>query len=116
MEALRRNIQKYRDLDVEVLITEFDVRLGGVPGSQEERFELQGKVYKSIFRTCLESGVKGFSIFGLVDKNSWLEDPSLQSPHGGPDADPLLFDDNYHPKPSWNAMMEVLKEFYARRP
>jgi len=51
----------------------------------------------------------------LVDKNSWLEDPSLQSPHGGPDADPLLFDDNYHPKPSWYAMMEVLKEFYAQR-
>jgi len=115
IDALRRNIQKYRDLDVEVLITEFDVRLGGVPGSQEERFELQGKVYKSVFRACLESGVKSFSIFGLVDKNSWLEDPSLQSPHGGPDADPLLFDDNYHPKPSWYAMMEVLKEFYAQR-
>ena len=114
-EALRRNIQKYFDLGVEVLITEFDVRLGGVPGSQEERFELQGKVYKSILRTCLESGVKSFSIFGLVDKDSWLEDPSLQSPHGGADADPLLFDDNYHPKPSWYAMMDVLREFYARR-
>jgi len=115
VEALRRNIQKYRDLEVEVLVTEFDVRLGGVPGSQEERFELQGRVYKSILQACLESGVKSFSIFGLVDKESWLEDPSLQSPHGGPEADPLLFDDNYYPKPSWYAVMEVLKEFYARR-
>jgi endo-1,4-beta-xylanase len=114
VEALRRNIQKYRDLDVEVLVTEFDVRLGGVPGSQEERFELQRRVYDSILRVCLESGVKSFSVFGLVDKWSWLEDPNLQSPHGGPDADPLLFDDNYQPKPSWYAIMEVLQEFYSR--
>ncbi|MGB9845842.1 MAG: endo-1,4-beta-xylanase [Methanothermobacter tenebrarum] len=114
VEALRGNIQKYRDLGVEVLVTEFDVRLGGVPGSQEERFELQGKVYESMLRACLESGVKSFSVFGLVDKWSWLEDPNLRSPHGGADADPLLFDDNYQPKPSWHAVMKVLQEFYAR--
>lgn len=114
VEALSQNIQKYRDLGVDVYVTEFDVRLNGVPGSREERYELQGRIYGSLFKACLESGVKSFTIFGLVDRYSWLEDPSI----GGADAanaDPLPFDDNYKPKPAYYALLQVLRELYTRR-
>lgn len=113
-ESLSQNIQKYRDLGVDVYVTEFDVRLNGVPGSKEKRYELQGRIYSSLFNACLESGVKSFAIFGLVDKYSWLENPSI----GGADAanaDPLPFDDDYKPKPAYYALLQVLRELYAKR-
>jgi endo-1,4-beta-xylanase len=111
-EALTKNIRKYANLGVNVLITEFDLRLDGVPGSQEERFELQGRVYGGLFRACLEAGVRSFAVFGLTDKYSWLEIPSI----GGPDAqytDPLPFDGNFRPKPAYYALLSVLQELYV---
>jgi len=50
-DALKQNIINYEATGVDVFVTEFDLRLDGIPGSQADRFALQGKAYGSIFKS-----------------------------------------------------------------
>jgi len=77
---LKQNIINYEAAGVDVFVTEFDLRLDGIPGSQADRFALQGKAYGSIFKACLDGGLKSFIVYGLIDKDSWLEKPPLGEP------------------------------------
>jgi endo-1,4-beta-xylanase len=114
MEKFDKNIRKYQDLGVDVYITEFDLRLGGLKGTKDEKYALQAKVYGSILDTCLNAGIKSFTLFNLIDRLSWLESPE-NPPHTGKDADPCAWDDNYQPKPAYFAMMDVMKKHYQQR-
>jgi endo-1,4-beta-xylanase len=108
IQLLKRNIARYRSLGIDVYVTEWDIRLGLVPGTQEARFNTQARAYAALLEACLEAGVRSLSLFGIPDKLNWLEDPNLTPPWGGPDADPTPFDDNYNPKPSCFALRDVL--------
>ena len=109
-DALRQNIINYEAAGVDVFVTEFDLRLDGIPGSQADRFALQGKAYGSIFKACLDGGLKSFIVYGLIDKDSWLEKPSFGGANAA-DTQPLIFDDNYNPKPAYYAMLDVLQQY-----
>lgn len=109
MDALRENIEKYQSLGLEVLFTEIDVRLCGVPGSMEQKYGLQARIYQKLFETGLDAGVRSFCIFNVVDKLSWLVTPENNSPWNCPDADPVIFDREYNPKPAYTAILDVLK-------
>jgi len=86
-----------------VHVTEIDVNLAGVPGTQEERYGLQAQIYGDMLSACLESGIcASFSVWGLGDKYSWLERYSTE-------ADPTLFDDNLGPKPAYYTLLEIMK-------
>ena len=103
-----QTMQKFAELGTPVYITEFDVNLHNVPGNQQEKWNYQAQVYKDILQACLESGVcKGFSIFGVSDAVSWYNDCDLCL--NIPDAEPLIFDKNYNPKPAYFALFEVLQ-------
>jgi endo-1,4-beta-xylanase len=109
IEALKKNIKRYQEIGIDVYITEFDIRMNGVQGTQEERFRIQAQAYEAITKAAIESGVTSISIFGVKDKDSWLENPNI----AGPDAknsDPLLFDDNGLPKPSYFTIIKALLE------
>lgn len=95
--------------EIPVYVTEFDVNMKNVKGTQEERFSKQAQIYKDMLEAALDSGVcKDFIIFGVVDKLSVWEDlPWLQP---SPNADPLLWDDNLQPKPAYYAMLESLQK------
>ena len=108
--ALKQNIINYRALGVDVFATEFDLRIDGIPGSQANRFALQGQAVGPLYKACLDGGLKSFSVFGLIDKNSWLENPAFGGSHAA-DTQPLIFDDNYNPKPAYNAMLDGLKQY-----
>lgn len=85
-----------------VYVTEIDVDMKDVPGTQEERYARQAEIYRDMFSACLESGVcKSFAVWGFGDKYSWLERTS-------PDADPTPFDDDLNPKPAYFAIRDVL--------
>jgi len=109
-DALKQNIINYEATGVDVFVTEFDLRLDGIPGSQADRFALQGKAYGSIFKACLDGGLKSFIVYGLIDKDSWLEKPSFGGANAA-DTQPLIFDDNYNPKPAYYAMLDVLQQY-----
>jgi len=100
-------LELFEELGLDVYITEFDVNLANIPGSQEERKEYQAELYRIMLQTCLQSEVcKGFVTFEFSDRFTWLGD--CDGCLGIPDPQPLPFDSDYQPKPAYFAMYEVL--------
>lgn len=102
----------YCDVVGQVQITELDMAASssydGTKATLEAEYERQAKRYQEIYtsvRRMKEEGyhVGGITIWGVIDKNSWLQ--SSSSVGGGTDGTrkqcPLLFDDNYQVKPSY---------------
>lgn len=105
-KELSNIINNFRDIGLSVHITEMDVSLKGKNLEEEERLEKQADIFKNIFNTCVTSGnCHTFVTWGIMDKQSWLV--STQSS----DDKPLLFDNNYNPKPSYNAIKDVLESY-----
>lgn len=95
---------------VPVYITECDVDLTGINGTQEQRFAFQATIYAQIADACIESGVcKSLTFWGIGDKYSWLETYLDE-----PDADATLYDDNLVPKPAYYAVQNSFYNHVAR--
>ncbi len=61
-------LERFEELGLDVYITEFDVNLANIPGSQEERKEYQAELYRIMLQTCLQSeACKGFVTFEFSD-------------------------------------------------
>jgi GH35 family endo-1,4-beta-xylanase len=102
-DDLIRTMQSY---GLPIYVTEIDVDLTGVPGTQKERFDLQAKLYSEALEACLESGVcDSFSFWDIGDHTSWLVVYGNK-----PNADATIFDKNFKPKPAYFALLEVLSE------
>ena len=101
-------IETMKAYGLPVYVTEFDVNMKDVFGSNEERFAKQAIIYKEMMEACLESQVcKVFSIFTPGDKYSWIEkDKSYTGYSLNADATP--FDDNLEPKMAYYAMLQAL--------
>jgi endo-1,4-beta-xylanase len=98
-----------RSYDLPVSVTEFDVDIRNVPGTQEERLVEQADIYANVLDACMQSGVcTSFNIWEFGDKYSWLENPQYR---GSPDADPTLFDDDLKPKPAYFALYDLLSRY-----
>ena len=106
-KELAQYMKSFTDLGLHVEITELDISLPavvndfGVPGmNDQQHLELQAKLYGNIARTCAAvSGCSGITVWGLRDKDSWLNSFVPGGPHR-----PLLLDDNGTPKPSYQAV------------
>ncbi|MEU6904142.1 endo-1,4-beta-xylanase [Streptomyces coeruleorubidus] len=88
-------VHSYKALGLEVAITEMDVHL--YPG---ERHDVdQAQIYWSVVTEALAAGVRDISFWGFTDKYAytWL-----------PGAKPLMFDENYKPKPAYFATWAAL--------
>ncbi len=108
-------MQVMNSYGVPVFITEFDVSLKDVVGTQEQRFEKQAQIYKDMLEACLESQVcKSFTVFNIGDRYSWLETVPT-APLYSPNANPTLFDDNLNPKPAYFALRDVLIQYAAKQ-
>ncbi|MDA8201859.1 MAG: endo-1,4-beta-xylanase, partial [Chloroflexi bacterium] len=94
---------------VPVYVTEFDVNLRNVTGTQDQRLAVQARIYEDMLDAALKSGVcASFTVYGIGDAVSWIETtPSY--PFYSPIADPTPFDDNLRPKPAYFALRAVLK-------
>lgn len=96
-------IAEMRSYSLPVHVTEIDVDISGLPGTMEERYAEQARIYGDMLSACLESGVcQSFSLWGIGDKYSWLRRAS-------PIADPTPFDDNLNPKPAYFALLDALR-------
>jgi len=99
-------IHKYSNLGVRIYITEMDVDLGSRSGSQSELYSLQAQVFRSVMDACISSGVCDvFNVWGISDGDSYLINPFFGNE---PNADPLLFDRNFNPKPAYFALRNAL--------
>ncbi len=107
---IQGSIQSYSDVVGKVQFTELDVRASAdYDGSDESKvteYEKQRKRYNMI-RYAIDSAkvngceVAGLTFWGTVDKYSWLQYSSNVGggTNGVQKQCPLLFDDNYEPKP-----------------
>ncbi len=106
-EAVVANMRRFSALGVKIYVTEFDVNMHDVKGSQKEKNDKQAKIYSDMLGACLEVGptiCPNFGFLGLVDRQSWYNGIGLH------DADPLLFTSKYEPKPAFFAIRQTLKK------
>ncbi len=100
--SIRRNIQQINDLGLQVHITELDVRID-TPVTDEELQE-QADVYEEMLKIALEApNCTAFITWGFTDRYSWI--PSFFEGTGAA----LLFDEDYNPKPAYQALNAVLQ-------
>ena len=109
-------MQKFAALGVRVDITEMDVDLARQPGSQADKWAFEAGVYGDIMKACLESGVcDSFSTWEISDVSSWISCTGTGCLHEK-DADPLMFDPDYAPKPAFFAVRDALQTDLAVTP
>jgi GH35 family endo-1,4-beta-xylanase len=90
------------DLGLKVNISEMDVQIRQLPGDLPEREEVQRKVYHDVIAACLkERGFTDITFWGFTDAHSWIDE------FFGRD-DPLLFDEEYQPKPAYWGVLDAL--------
>lgn len=105
-DAIARNIQRLGELGLQVQITEMDVRFRGKPTGSI--LQLQAIDYQLLLQTCLDSDYcTAFVTWGVTDKYTWLRGANLGF-FNNADVAPLLFDDDYQPKPAYFAMLDTL--------
>lgn len=98
-------IEKYKEIGVEVSLTEFDVAMDDISMRPDEEATLQGSIYFNFIKAAKEHGVTNITIFGVRDDNSWLVDFK-----GHKDVNPLLFDKDGKKKLSYYFVMAALLE------
>lgn len=117
IKEIERAIRDYSEVVDKVMYTEFDMKVSGDISREEllqKEYITQAERYHDIYvllkKLNAEDGINigGFTVWGTVDKYSWLQ--SSSSVGGGADGDltqcPLLFDSNYKVKPSYWALVD----------
>ena len=108
-DGLRSNIKRYASQNLEVHITELDVKCKLEEGGEceekvwtEELLQEQAEHYGKILTICLEEpNCTAFQTWGYTDYYSWLDEP----------MNGLPFERNGLPKPAYDKMIEVLENF-----
>lgn len=102
----RANIRRFARLGLDWQITECDVRmvLNGQPATPEA-LAAQADAYGDLIRLCrTEPGCRGFVTWGFTDAHSWI--PGFRPGQGAA----LPLDEQYRPKPAYDAMVAALRE------
>ncbi len=102
-------MRRFASLGVRVYITEFDVQLIRQTGTRAARWEYEAQLYRDMVRACWESGVcDSFTTWGISDSTSWLAVVEADGSMREPNADPLMFDEAFAPKPAYYAVRDAL--------
>jgi endo-1,4-beta-xylanase len=105
--AVATNIARLAALGVQVHITELDASLpidSQGDAIRKEDLARQAHIYRDIARACMQNpGCTAIQTWGFTDKYSWIGSHSH-----GTGGQALLFDRNYHPKQSYQALLEVI--------
>ncbi len=111
-EDVEATMKKFGDLGVKVMITEMDVDLHEIPGTAQEKVDIQTRLYADMMTACIQSGVCTlFATWGVSDATSWISaiNSTWVYKTPTPDAAPLLFDTEYLPKPAYDSVRDVLR-------
>lgn len=102
MASVTANIERFGALGLDVYITELDVSLASVSGTETEKLALQADIYAGVLDACLSvPACRSYTVFGFSDRYGWDELG---------DATPLIFDDAYQPKPAFFAIQSALAQ------
>ncbi len=104
LTGIAANVKRLSDLGLEVQFTELDLRVHKAWGTQTDKLTRQAQVYQQITQLCLAAPrCHGITTWGVADHWSWVRFVLQQ-----PDS-PLLFDQNYQPKPAYFAVAQALR-------
>ncbi len=96
--SLAQNIARLNALGLQVHITELDLPQDDFAPAQDE---MQGQVYANVLKVCLAAkNCPVFVFWGFTDKYSYLNQNTQ--------VFPLIFDQDYKPKPAYAAIYQVL--------
>jgi len=110
LDELKYFLDRARAAKVQAYITEMDV-YQGPPGAFPDPMERQKQIYHDVTATCLaDSNCNTLIFFGVSDIRTWLR-AKVREPRA--DAQPLLFDEMYQPKPAYYGVLEALQEHAA---
>jgi endo-1,4-beta-xylanase len=114
LSSLDANLSRLAALGLQVQITELDVGLP-IPANGQLRdpkdARRQADLYALVARACVENpACTAFQTWGFTDKYSWI--PGFTH---GTRGDALLFDAQYGPKPTFNAVLNIFRSA-KRRP
>jgi len=105
-DEVKSNMKRFGELGLKVYVTELDVNMNDVQADQEARDKIQANIYYEVMRACIESEVcNSFALLGITDKETWYN----YLP-GTPNANPLIFDANYNPKPAFHSLRNALEQ------
>jgi endo-1,4-beta-xylanase len=97
------NMKRLAALGLEIHVTELDVAIQDMKGTEAERLAEQAQIYRQVLETCLsQPACKALVMWGFTDAHTWIPEVTNH-----PDA-PLIFDEEYRPKPAYIAMREAL--------
>jgi endo-1,4-beta-xylanase len=95
VEQMVTNFKRFTALGLSVNISELDVRVKDVVGTQAQKLALQGRIYQRVAAACRQvTRCYGITSWGFTDKYSWIDS------FFGAD-DPLQFDDAFAKKPAY---------------
>ena len=97
-------LSRFAALGVDVEITELNVHTWRFQGDRDDRLAQQAEVYGAAARACL-------SVPACLALTVWLftdRYPTTVESLFGQDGEPLLFDDEYVPKPAYGAVLAAL--------
>ena len=103
-QDVQKNMDRLTALGLEVQITEMDVSIQNAEMPLNDKLAKQAEIYRDALNVCLENaGCTSFTTWGFTDRHTWITDLT-----GSPDS-PLLFDENYQPKPAYKAIADDLR-------
>ncbi len=106
-EDVTANMNRLAKLGLEVHITEMDVPVE-LPVT-EEKLVAQARIYQDMLGVCLSAqNCKAFVMWGFTDRYSWITDPEYQEELFPGQGAALIFDESYHPKPAYDALIDTL--------
>ena len=105
VSAMVENIRRFASISVPTYITEFDVNLNTVKGSNNYKEQLAAKIYYNVVTACIESkSCISIDEFGVSDKESLLKTISNTNSHT------YLFTSRYVASPSFYSFRQALLE------
>lgn len=104
-EGVRKTIEMFQDLGLEVRVTEMDVAYRKEKAPENLELE-QARYYGEIIESCLDSGVEEIAFWGVRDSDSWIN--VFQDYPSKYTTRPLLFDEDGNRKKSYEEVREVI--------
>lgn len=97
VDELTSVMEDWEELGLEVAVTELDIV------TPDGDAQAQAQMYADVFTACLAVAACGeITLWGFTDAHTWVDG------FVGTESNPLLFDEEYRPKPAYQAVRETL--------
>jgi endo-1,4-beta-xylanase len=108
-EDIKKNMQRYAALGLNVELTEMDVPVGELAGTIDDKLQQQKTITHDIVAACVAvDRCAAITFWGVSDGDSWLNDPHWGQLRGHGPHYPLPFNSALQPKPMVQGILDAL--------